>query len=237
MDRIEFIREAEKKYHDECYENHTLFEPGSWLHKPVKTVIDLIPLLEGKENPRVLDLGSGVGRNSIPIARAIKSRNGKVICVDLLDSALYKLKEYSKEYRVEETISIEKADLGYYEIRPDEYDLIVAVSSLEHVHSEQKFTSVVNQMAAGTKKNGMNCLIVNSSIEEIDLETNKKLEALMEVNIPTEEMMMKLKTIYSGWEELNVFEKALEYEITRDRKPILMKTNAITYVVKKSRGR
>lgn len=48
-------------------------------------------------------------------------------------------------------------------------------------------------MTYGTKYNGINCIIENSEVEEIDMATNKKLHALMEINIPTEEMMNKLK--------------------------------------------
>ncbi len=69
MNRINFIRQEEKKYHDLCYEQYKLFETGSWLYKPVKTVMDLMDYFEGKNNLQVLDLGSGVGRNSIPIAQ------------------------------------------------------------------------------------------------------------------------------------------------------------------------
>lgn len=97
MISIETIRKEERKYHDACYDNYKLFEEGSWLSKPVKTVIDLLPLFEEKMNLHVLDLGSGIGRNSIPIAQAIKERKGKVTCIDLLDSAIDKLMLYSKE--------------------------------------------------------------------------------------------------------------------------------------------
>ncbi|MDQ0226239.1 2-polyprenyl-3-methyl-5-hydroxy-6-metoxy-1,4-benzoquinol methylase [Metabacillus niabensis] len=182
---------------------------------------------------KVLDLGCGVGRNSIPIAEAIKHRNGKVICIDLLDSALTKLKEYSVKYNVEDVIDMEKADIGSYEIKQDEYDFIVAVSTLEHVGSEQIFENVIKQMAAGTKQNGVNCLIVNSEVEEIDLETNERLEALMEVNLLTDIMMSKLTSVYKGWEKVKRVIKPLEFTITRNEKRILLKTNAITYVVRK----
>ncbi|MCM3617669.1 class I SAM-dependent methyltransferase [Sutcliffiella horikoshii] len=236
MNRIELIRSEEKKYHDFCYENYKLFEEGSWLYKPVKTVTDLIPLFENNENINVLDLGCGVGRNSIPIAEAIKSKKGKVVCVDLLDSALRKLKQYSKEYKVEEVILTEKADIGNYEIKPNEFDFIVAVSTLEHVQSEGIFEEVVKKMADGTKNNGINCLIVNSEVEEIDIGTNEKLDALMEVNLSTEVMMNKLDSIYKSWEVLKTIVKPLEYNIIRNEKSLLLKTNAITYVVRKNNG-
>jgi Methyltransferase domain len=94
-------------------------------------------------------------------------------------------KEYSKQYNVDEVIQIEKADIGDYKIKPNEFDFIVAVSTLEHVKSEEVFNEVLHQMAAGTKNNGVNCLIVNSDVQEIDLETNEKLNALMELNLST----------------------------------------------------
>jgi len=236
LNRIEFIRNEEKKYHDFCYENYKLFEEGSWLYKPVKTVMDLLPLFDNKESLNVIDLGCGVGRNSIPIAEAIKNRNGKVVCVDLLDSALNKLKEYSKHYKVEKVIRTEKADIGNYKIKPNEFDYIIAVSALEHVKSEEVFEEVVRQMAEGTKNNGVNCLIVNSEVQEIDLETNEKLDTLMEVNLSTEVIMNKLSNTYVGWEVLKTVVNPLEYNITRSEKPVLLKTNAITYVVRKSIG-
>ncbi|MBP1916099.1 class I SAM-dependent methyltransferase [Lederbergia galactosidilytica] len=234
MDRIQYIRNEEKKYHDFCYENYLLFAEGSWLNKPAQTVIDLLPLLNQNDRLTVLDLGCGVGRNSIPIAEAIKTQNGRVICVDLLDSALNKLREYCREYQVEEVIQTEKADISNYKITANNFDFIIAVSSLEHIHSEETFHKVVQQMAEGTKSNGINCLIINSEVQEIDLENNQQLEALMELNLPTEVMMNKLSGIYANWEVLQSIVKPLKYKITRDEKPILLKTRAITYVVRRN---
>ncbi|MBS4209435.1 class I SAM-dependent methyltransferase [Bacillus sp. FJAT-50079] len=233
MDRIEFIRKEEKEYHDFCYDHYKLFEAGSWLHKPVKTVIDLIPLLADSPQPMILDLGAGVGRNSIPLAKAIKEKEGKVICVDLLDSALEKLVQYSEKYQVNEVIQTVKADIEHYPINPDEFDLIVAVSSLEHVRTEAIFTKTLERMAKGTKENGINCIIVNSEVEEINIETNEKLDALIELNIPTNEMIKKLQEAYLGWKQLDTIVKRLEYKIVRNEKPVLLKTNAITFVVSK----
>ena len=49
-DRIDLIRQEEKLYHDYCYDHYKLFEQGSWLYKPVKTVLDLMSFFEDKNS-------------------------------------------------------------------------------------------------------------------------------------------------------------------------------------------
>ncbi|MGG8360431.1 MULTISPECIES: class I SAM-dependent methyltransferase [Bacillus cereus group] len=233
MNRIDYIRQEEKKYHDLCYEQYKLFEIGSWLYKPVKTVMDLMDHFEGQNNLQVLDLGSGVGRNSIPIAQKLRNTSGTVTCVDLLNSALTKLQTYSKEHDVFEVIKTEQAAIENYHIDSNAYDYIVAVSSLEHVKSEEDFKNMLHSMKKGTKNGGINCLIINSNIQKIDLKTNEELEALIEINLPTEEIIRLLKSIYKGWKEVKVEIKELAYNIVRDERHIQLKTNAITFVVQK----
>ena len=233
MNRVEYIRNKEKEYHDSCYENYKLFEKGSWLYKPVKTVMDQMPYFKKKTDIRVLDLGSGVGRNSIPIAQEIKGR-GEVVCVDLLSSATEKLRQYSKEYDVEEVIKLENRDIEDYLIEEEAFDFIIAVSALEHVTSEAAFDRVIENMIKGTKKNGINCIIVNSEVEEMDIAENEKLDVMMEVNIKTEEMLHQLNRQYEGWEVLKRLVKPLKYIIERDERNVLLQTNAITYVVRKN---
>ncbi|EJR63816.1 hypothetical protein IK3_02903 [Bacillus toyonensis] len=86
-------------------------------------------------------------------------------------------------------------------------------------------------MKKGTKNGGINCLIINSNIQEIDLKTNEELEALIEINLPTEEMIRLLKSIYKGWKEIKLEIKELAFDIVRNERHIQLKTNAITFVV------
>lgn len=88
-------------------------------------------------------------------------------------------------------------------------------------------------MAEGTRSNGINCIVVNSEVEEVNIETNEKLDALIEVNLSTEDIKRKLNGIYRGWDILNLIVKPLEYKIIRNELSILLKTNAVTYVVRK----
>lgn len=88
-------------------------------------------------------------------------------------------------------------------------------------------------MLEGTKIGGINCIIVNSEVEEIEMETNNTLDALIEINISTKGMINKVTRIYAGWKIINQSVKPLEYQIIRNEKPVILKTNAITYVARK----
>ncbi|WP_277678283.1 class I SAM-dependent methyltransferase [Gracilibacillus dipsosauri] len=236
MDNIKVIREQERKHHDECYESYQLFEQGSWLHKPVKSLMDLIPLLEDKENLKILDLGAGVGRNSIPIAKALKKNGVKVVCVDLLDSAINHLRNNSKQHDVEQEIIPVKADIDNYKIFQDTYDLILAVSSLEHISNEPMLDQVLDHVAEGTEIGGINGIIINSEVQEIDRETGKKLEAFIELNLSTKEIIEKLKKHFHDWKWLKQIVRPQEYLIKREEREVILKTKAITFIARKRKG-
>jgi 2-polyprenyl-3-methyl-5-hydroxy-6-metoxy-1,4-benzoquinol methylase len=216
MDRVANIRSEEKKYHDFCYSNYNLFEPGSWLHRPVKTVIDLLEDYKDREYLSVLDLGAGIGRNSIPIAESMKNRNGKVVCVDLLESAIDKLQSNSQKYGVNQYIVTRLSDIEQFIIEHEEYDIIVAVSALEHVSSESTLEQKLNELTIGTKVNGSNCIIIGSNIREVNLENGQELDPMFEINIRTERMLEILDNRYNGWEVKQRLVKQLEYEIERN---------------------
>ena len=50
----------------------------------------------------------------------------------------------------------------------------------------------------------MNCLIINSNIQEIDLHTNEELDALIEINLPTEDMIYLLKAFIRNGKKLKL---------------------------------
>lgn len=235
MNRIEQIRLEEKKYHDACYAQHTLFEPGSWLHKPVQTILDLMEELADRPYLSVLDLGCGVGRNSIPIAETLKSRNGKVVCVDLLSSAIQKLEQYSREYGVQPYIEPHVSSIEQFDIEPLAFDLIVAVSALEHVSSKSELERKLGEIESGTKPSGMNCLIISSNVREMVIESQRMLEPMYEVNLPTDSLLELLDQMYSGWDVVQRLVKPLSYHIERNGLPVRLTSDCITYVAKKGK--
>ncbi|NOU96778.1 methyltransferase domain-containing protein [Paenibacillus sp. LMG 31456] len=233
MERIQRIRAEERKYHEACYDNYQLFEAGSWLHKPVKTVMETLKRFEAYDRLTVLDLGCGVGRNSIPIAETLKLRSGKIVCVDLIESALSKLKSYSREYGVTEYVETQLSDIGDYPIAVDHFDYIIAVSALEHIASEAQLIQTLEKMVQGTRLGGINCIIMNTNLEEIDIASGTKLEPLMELNMATKQGNELLAKAYEGWKVIYTTVKPLQFNIERNGRDVLLKSDCVSYVVQK----
>lgn len=230
-------RESERKYHDELYNNTTLFSKGSWLEKPVSLVINSFKsqLEHSNTDVNVLDLGCGVGRNCIPIAEMIKNI-GSVTCVDLLDSALSNLKKYAKEYRVENVIIPVLADVQDYMIAKNRYDFIFSVSCIEHVPNVKTLEQVIKRMVRGTKLNGSNCLMMYSNVNWIDKLTNKNVQPLIELNLNTKNALIMLKKLYKGWDLKELSVKPWKAVMSQNNREILFKTDCVCLVARKTKN-
>ena len=187
--RIEKIRESEKLSHTKIYTDEELYHTDSWLKKPIKTVREIMELFSGYVSFRALDLGCGVGRNSIYVADCFNGKKCLVDCVDLLDIAIKKLRDNAKEHGVSESINGIVSTIEDFEIVEDEYDLVMAVSALEHVESEERFLCTLTSIRDGVKENGAVCLAINSEVSECDSVTKEPLEAQFEVNLSADKVL------------------------------------------------
>lgn len=227
MTRLQEIREAEKASHEEIYTTEELFQPGSWLAKPVATVMEVLPLLEGREAIRVLDLGCGVGRNSIPIAKQLRC---PVDCVDILPMAVEKLIENGERHSVAQYIHGIVSAIDDFAIERDTYDLILAISALEHVNSARCFAEKLMQIRDGVKPGGFVCLVVNTNVTEADRETGERLDPQFEVNLPTEEMMDLVSRCFAGWQMDKKTVVHQCYPIPRGDRLAELNTDVVTFV-------
>ncbi|MFD1957586.1 class I SAM-dependent methyltransferase [Paenibacillus thailandensis] len=233
IDRIARIREAERRYHDDCYENEVLFQEGSWLHKPVKTVMELFDQTVPRNDMRLLDLGCGVGRNSIPLALKLLGSGGKIVCVDLLESAIRHLSGYSRQYGVSTMLETHIADIGAFPIEPGQYDYIYSVSALEHLDSAATFDRVLTDMIEGTREQGIHCLIISSNISETEPATGERLEPMFELLMDTETLNGLLYSKYDGWRVIKHTVKPYETEIAREGKPVRLRGDVVTWAAQK----
>jgi 2-polyprenyl-3-methyl-5-hydroxy-6-metoxy-1,4-benzoquinol methylase len=232
--QLNHIREEEKKYHEQYYEENSLFEKGSWLEEPAPIVLDCLSLLNSMEPLQILDLGCGVGRNSIPMARKVKESGGSVVCVDLLEKALEKLQIYAEEYKVDSAITIQCADISDYYIEDATYDYIVAASSLEHVKSKSDLNKVLRALNKGTKASGINLICMNTNIKEVTLASGDVRQPLFEILISKDNMLSILRDVYLGWEELHVDDVPLNLEVNRDEIPVMLKADHLIFAARKS---
>lgn len=227
------IREAEKESHLETYSTAKLFESGSWLQKPVKTVLDILPLFKNHSELNVLDLGCGVGRNCIPIAQEYKGINCKIDCVDILDYAIEELSKNSLIYDVKNEINGIISSIDEFSIQEDFYDFILAVSALEHINSVNAFSDKLNEICKGTHKNGIVCLIINSEVTEINKGNGQELIPQFEVNMNTKELIKLLNQTFNGWEIIKNTVRSQRYDIPRKNCISDLSTAVVTFVAKK----
>ena len=232
-ERLKRIRESERKSHEEIYTDEMLYATDSWLKKPIKTVRDIVPLFEDYEKLRVLDLGSGVGRNSIYVAECFKDRDCVVDCVDLLEIAIEKLQENVGERGVAANIRGIQKSIEEYAIEADSYDFIMAISALEHIDTEESFRKKLAEIRDGLREKGVVCLVMNSEVREKNADTGEVVDAQFEVNISTEKMQGYLKEVFEGWSVLKTTVSVQEYDIPREGFVSRLNTNVVTFVGRK----
>lgn len=231
--RLDEIRRAEAASHTEAYTNHQLYSSGSWLAKPVKTVLELLPLYDGYTQFRGLDLGCGVGRNSIALAQAFADVPCRIDCVDILDLAIEKLWENARKFRVSGAVRGIVSSIDDYVIPEDSYDLILAVSALEHTDSKERFMQKLTEIRDGLRSNGIVCLIVNSGVSETDKATKAQLPAQFEVNFQTSELKSLLADTFRDWEIIKYSETHQKYDIPRESGVAELEMDVVTYVARK----
>lgn len=232
-ERINRIRISERNSHIEIYSKEELYKSDSWLNKPIKTVIDIIPYFKDYRNLNVLDLGCGIGRNSIAVAQFYEKIICNIDCVDLLELAIERLYENAKVHDVSTQIhGIVKA-IEDYQIEKEKYDFIMAISALEHIDSEVAFQRKLIEIRNGIRQNGIVCLVINSNVKEFDKTTKQELDAQFEVNFPTDELKKLLQDTFQKWEVIKFTTQEQQYDIPREKGLCELKTNVVTLVARR----
>ena len=231
MNRLEAIRRAEAESHTAAYETLQLYAPGSWLSKPVKALEALLPLYADREGLRVLDLGSGVGRNAIACARAL--RGAQVTCVDILPMAIEKLLENAETFGVVRQIQGIAAPVDGYPVEQEGFDLILAGSVLEHLDSRASTLRTLDGICRGIRPGGAVMIVMNTGVQEWDVRTGEMLDPQFEVNLPPEEAHELFARTFRGWEVL--WDKTIhyEYEVPRGDRIAMISAEVVTYTARR----
>lgn len=232
-ERIEKIRIAEEKSHIKIYNNIELYEKGTWLQKPIKTVMELLPLFKEYKELNVLDLGCGIGRNCIPIAQTYSNIDCYIDCIDILDLAIKKLINNAEKYNVGSIINGINSTIEDFIIPKNKYDLVLGISALEHINNKNTFIEKLNEIKDAIKDNGIVCLIINSNVFESLKSTGESIEPQFELNFDTDELLGILDNIFFDWKQLKVKINKQQYDIPRELGLSLLMSNVVTFVARK----
>jgi len=233
VNRLEVIRRAEAESHTAAYEALKLYAPGSWLSQPVKALQAMLPLYESRVGLRVLDLGSGVGRNAIACARQLPE--SRVECVDILPVAIEKLLENARNYGVSQRITGIIAPVDSFSIEANGYDIILAASVLEHLDARESAIRKMQEIADGIRPGGAPMILMNTGVKEWDAETGEVLPPQFEVNLPPEEVRALLSEFFCGWEVL--WDECIHYEypVPRGERMAIISSEVVTFTARRTK--
>lgn len=228
-------REATQDYHIDLYKKYQLFQKGSsWLEKPNEIIINIIKkYFIKKKNLRILDLGSGVGRNAIPIAKLLKDKKSLIYCVDYLEIAINKLNKYAKEYGVENNIKGFIAPVEDFKIKNNFYDYIIAHSVLTHTRDKPTMFRIINDMIKGTKTKGVIYIHEITNPQIFDTKSGKQVDSDAEIDIDYEELKDKLKQMFIDWKILTICKNPYEEKYLKDRREVIWKCNYLSFIANK----
>ena len=190
-------------------------------------------MFEGYEELNVLDLGCGVGRNCLTIAEHFKDISCTIECVDILELAIEKLQENAKTQGVADSIKGIVASIEEYPLEEEKYDLVLAVSALEHIDTRDSFQKKLGEIRHGMRKGGVVCLVINSNVTEMDKATGEQLEPQFEVNLPIQDLQALLRKGFTGWEILKSTVRSQQYDIPRECGLSELRTDVVTFVARK----
>ena len=183
----------------------------------------------------ILDLGCGVGRNSIAVANYFSDTSCRVDCVDILPLAIQKLTEYGDKYQVSNSICGYISPIDSFYIEENTYDLVLAVSVLEHSDSEESLIKMFEKIKNGIRSEGIFCLIMNTDVHEYDPKTGMEIPAQFEVNLKTEKLLEILNETFGGWETIKTSVRNQQYDIPRKNCISELTTDVVTFVAKNNK--
>lgn len=234
-DNFERARAETIKYHLDYYSKHKLFAPGSWLEKSDQYVQRLFAWLRSRSQPRVLDLGSGVGRNGIAVAMQLQDLpDACVECVDVLPEAIRLLHQYARDHEVGHLVRAICVDLEKFEISQSSYDLVIAISVLEHCSSVAAVEEVLGRIAAGIRPGGKCRLEFTTDRNVRDQATGEPVETFVETRLDGNVLKLLLDKVFCGWQVEMLKLEPYKEVLSRDGRDILWQSSQWNYIAQRN---
>lgn len=219
------------RYHEDFYAHHELFKEGSWLYRPAPFVLRSFEVIQSTRPMRAVDLGSGVGRHTIPVAQRLP-RGSYVVGLDLLPSAAALLSRNARAAGLTDIIQPVVADLGQVALSPGSVDLLVSVSALEHAADLVALEGVLRHCQEATRPSGLHCLIIGTEKVEIAAGTTSR-PARVEFPLSREDAEQLFARLYSSWEWLDYSAAVLGVDEKRDGEAYTLRTTNIRLLARR----
>ncbi|WP_448630796.1 class I SAM-dependent methyltransferase [Cellulomonas soli] len=166
-DGFEVGRRETVRYHEELYAGTPLGTEGSWLARPHPLVLRALALAAPRGPMTAYDLGAGVGRHTLPLARGLAA-GSHVVAVDLLASAVARLEVVCAEAGVADIVTGAVHDLETFDLPPGQAGLVVGFSAIEHVSSHDALRALLGRCARGTRVGGVHAFgLVTDRVERL----------------------------------------------------------------------
>lgn len=147
--------------------------------------------------------------------------------------AIEKLLWNAKEAGVSSAIKGTILPIEDYLIKENAYDLVLAVSALEHMDTKESLIRKLAEINRGIRAGGVVCLVINSEVTEKAKATGEVWEPQFEINLPTEDLQKLLEKSFAGWEILKTGVRSQQYDIPRECGTSELETNVVTFVARK----
>jgi cyclopropane fatty-acyl-phospholipid synthase-like methyltransferase len=225
---FERSRRRERGYHAAFYAKHELGDPDTWVSAPAPYALDSFKLIPKRPHPRALDLGAGVGRHIIPLAYHLGAA-AEVVCIDLLPSAVEKLKRNAKEAQLAATVTAIAADADTYEPQGT-FDYVLSVSCIEHLPSKARLADLIGRLQQATNPGGVHCFMIATDHTWADAVTGTPVEPVVELNLSASETKTLLQNSYAHWEIQDISTKPWEERESLRGRSTICKSTCVQFV-------
>lgn len=239
---IDKARQETIAYHEEYYSKHKLFDKDSWLAAGDQELLKLadkladIYMANSSAPLTVLDLGAGVGRNCIPLAQALKALAVKatIEAIDILPQSIEMLQENAVKYAVGDYIKASCQDNDALNLEPNKYDLVFAISVLEHCRGKGKVREILTKMASAVRPGGYCQIEITTDRKVTALDNGDEFATSVETPLTKEEVKELLDQAFAKFETERYTVFAYQEEILREERKALWHSQQTSFIARRT---
>lgn len=229
-----FVRSRREtlRYHELFYARTPLGAPGTWLARPHRLVLDALGRVD--QTVHAYDLGAGVGRHTLPMAKRLPI-GSRVTAVDLLPSALHRLAENARDAALADRIECVVADLNAFEFSAADAGLVVCFSALEHLPSTVSLRALLARCRDATVPGGFNVFGVFA--DRVERAATGERPAVVELALTSTQTFEAFDSIYREWNVLKRVIAPVTSTEDRDGKQFELTANLVSFVAQRPPAR